>query len=117
LDDVVVAGTAAEVALEPQSDLLLGRGGVALEQLLRRHDHARGAEAALEAMLIPERLLQRMERRSVCQALDRRDLGAIGLDGEDRSGLHAVAVHLDGARPAVARVATEMRPREPRHIA
>src|SRR6266550_8605302 len=60
LDDVVVAGTAAEVALEPHADLLLGRVGVALEQLLGRHDHARRAEPALETMLVPEGLLQGM---------------------------------------------------------
>src|ERR1700736_6561572 len=71
LDNIVVAGATAEVALEPQSDLLLGRVGVALEQLLGRHDHARGAEAALEAMLIPEGLLQRVQGRALGQSFDR----------------------------------------------
>src|SRR5712691_2994871 len=117
LDDVVVAGTATEVALEPQPDLLLRRVGVALEQLLRRHDHAGRAEAALEPVLVPERLLQGMQRRSLGQALDRRDLRPIALDGEDRAGLHTVAVELDGARPAVAGVAADMGPGEPRQIA
>src|SRR5205814_2038326 len=60
LDDVVVAGAAAEVALEPQADLLLRRAGVALEQLLGRHDHAGRTEPALKAMLVPEGLLQGM---------------------------------------------------------
>src|SRR5207248_7983587 len=117
LDDVVVAGAAAEVALEPHADLLLRRVGVALEQLLGRHDHAGRAEPALEAMLVPEGLLQGMERRSLGEALDGRDLGPVRLHREHRAGLHAVAVELDGARPAIAGVATHVRPGEPREIA
>src|SRR6266705_961496 len=82
-----------------------------------RHDHAGRAEAALQAMLVPERLLQGMQRRSLGQALDRRDLRPIGLDGEDRAGLHAVAVELDGTRATVAGVATDMGPGQPRQLA
>src|ERR1700716_2229757 len=110
LDDVVVTGAAAEVALEPQSDLVLRRVGVALEQLLRRHDHAGRAEPALGAMLVPERLLEGMQRRTLGEALDGRDLRPVSLDSKDGAGLHAVAVELDGARPAVAGVATHVRP-------
>jgi len=117
LDDVVVAGAPAKVALETKPDLALGGVGIALEQLLRRHDHPRRAEPALEAVLVPERLLQGMQRRSLCQALDGGDLRPVGLDGEDRAGLDAVPVDLDGARPAVARIAANMGPREPRQFA
>src|SRR4030081_849638 len=109
LDDVVVAGAATEVALEPHSDLLLRRVGVALEELSRRHDHAGCAEPTLEAVLVPEGLLQGMKRRSLGEALDRGDLRPIGLNREDGAGLHAVAVEFDGARPAIAGVTANMR--------
>src|SRR5258705_10898331 len=58
-DDVVVASAAADVALDRVPDLVVGRVGVASEQIARRHDHARLAEAALEAVLRPEAFLER----------------------------------------------------------
>src|SRR5207245_3620475 len=102
LDDVLVAGAAAEVPLDPQPDLLLGWLRIAFQQLLGRHDHARRAVAALQAMLVPEGLLQRVQLAPHGQALDGRDLGAVGLHGKDGARLDAVAVHLDGTGPAAA---------------
>ena len=43
------------------------------------------------------------------EALDRGDLVPVRLDGEDVAGLHAGAVEVDRARPAVAGVATDDR--------
>ncbi len=48
--------------------------GFSLKQPGGLHDHPRGAEAALEAVLVPERLLERMERGAAGHALDRLDL-------------------------------------------
>ena len=45
LDDVVVAGAAAEVALEALADLGLGRIGILLQQRHRRHHHARACSS------------------------------------------------------------------------
>src|SRR4029079_2912783 len=53
-DDVLVARTATEVALDRVAHLFFGRIGVARQQIDRGHDHARGAEAALEPVLLPE---------------------------------------------------------------
>ena len=117
LDDVHVAGAAAEVAADPLPDLLLVRVRVLVEQPGRLHDHARRAEAALEAVLVPERLLERVERRAVGHALDRLDLGAVGLDGEHRARLGALAVDVDGARAAVAGVAADVRAGEAEVVA
>src|SRR5437868_15369143 len=50
LHDVGVPGAAADVALEPGADLGLARIGVALEQVAGGDDHARRAEAALQAV-------------------------------------------------------------------
>src|SRR5215211_1817202 len=61
LDDVVVPGAAAEVPLQPRADLGLGRLWVPLEQLARRQDHPWRAEAALQPVLLPEALLERVQ--------------------------------------------------------
>ena len=109
LDDVVVAGAAAQVAL--QADAHLGLGGVGLlgEQAGRRHDHPRRAVAALQPVVLHERLLHRVQLAVGGEALDREDVGAVGLDGEHRAALHRLAVDVDGARAARRRVAADVR--------
>jgi hypothetical protein len=106
----VVAGAAAEVALERHAHLVLAGVGIALQQVRRGHDHPRRAVAALEAVVLPEALLDRVQRVGASEPLDRRDLTAIGLDREDRARLHRVAVEMDGAGAAVGRVTTDVRP-------
>src|SRR5260370_8513392 len=60
LDDVHVARAAAEVALEAFANLVIGRVRVLLEQVGRGHDHARGAVASLDPVLVPQSLLPLM---------------------------------------------------------
>src|SRR5262249_27427325 len=62
LDDVDVAGAAAEVALEPLPDLLLARVGVLAQEADGGHHHSRRAVAALQRMLLVKRLLHRVHR-------------------------------------------------------
>src|SRR5215467_9624288 len=57
LDDVDVAGAAAQVARDRLADLLLARILVARKERARGHEHARCAEAALQAVLLGEALL------------------------------------------------------------
>src|SRR5688572_24571790 len=105
LHDVDVAGAAAEVAADPFTDLVLGGIGVLAEQPGGLHDHPGGAEPALEAVLVPERLLERVEGGAIGDTLDGPDLAAVGLDREHRARLGALAIDVDGARAAVAGVA------------
>src|SRR6476469_9995858 len=56
-DDVVVAGAAADVALDRMTDLLLGRIGVPRQEIGRGPDHAGRTDPALEAVFLPERVL------------------------------------------------------------
>src|SRR5204863_10097165 len=77
LDDVHVARAAAEIAADPRADLRLGRLGVLLQQPGGLHDHPRRAEPALEAVLVPERLLERMEVGPGSHPLDGLHLGAV----------------------------------------
>ena len=88
--------------------------GVVLQQRVRRQQHAGRAVAALQAVLIPEPLLERVQRAALRQPLDREDLVAVGLHREHRAGLHrALAVHDDDAAAAARRVAADVRAGQP----
>src|SRR4051794_38844361 len=60
-DDVLVAGAAADAAGDRRADPLLGRVRVLVQQPPPRHQHAGGAEAALERVLLVEALLHGVE--------------------------------------------------------
>src|SRR6478672_10825339 len=107
-DDVLIARTATEVSLDRVADLVVGRIGVARQQVDRGHDHARGAEAALQSVLLPEGRLHRVELIAVGKALDGLDLRAVGLDGEHRARLDRPAIDVDGAGAALAGVAADV---------
>src|SRR4029077_17727526 len=89
VDDVLVAGAAAQIPGDALADLPLGWRRRVVEERHGRHDHARRAVAALQAVLLPESLLQRMQLAVARQPFDRGDLRAVGLDGEDRARLRA----------------------------
>jgi len=55
--DVHVAGTAADIALEFMPDGLAVHHALAADHIDRGHDHARGAEAALQAVVVAEGFL------------------------------------------------------------
>src|SRR6267378_8262543 len=58
LDDLLVAGAAAQVPADRIADLLFGRARVRIQQALGRDQHARGALAALQAVRLAEAVLQ-----------------------------------------------------------
>src|SRR5215831_12827995 len=109
LDDVHIAGAAAQVARDRLADLLLARVLVAREERAGGHEHSRRAEAALQTVLLGETLLHRVELASLLQSLDRGDARAVGLHRENGAGLDRVAVEVDRARAAVRGVAADMR--------
>ena len=70
---------------------------VGVEEGARGHDLTRRANATLKPAVVDKGLLQRIEVAVVGQALDRRDLRAVGEDGgRDARGDH-LAVHEDRA--------------------
>src|SRR5258706_29781 len=72
LHDVVVAGAAADVAFELVPDgLVVERVALAGHHVDRGHDHAGGAEAALQAVILAERFLHRVQLAVLGEALDR----------------------------------------------
>src|SRR5512139_1574657 len=65
LDDVLVTRAAAQVAGDALADVLLARVRVFLQQAVGARDHAGRAVAALQAVLLVERLLQRVQRAAL----------------------------------------------------
>src|SRR6266436_5586373 len=76
LDDVVIAGTAAQIAVEVRPDGGLIGMRDAPEQIDRRHDHAGRTEPALQRVILVKRGLHGMKFISISQALDGCDLRA-----------------------------------------
>src|ERR1700730_1915601 len=116
LDDVHVAGAPAEVAFEAPADLVLGRVRILLEQVRGGHDEAWRAVAALQAVLVPESLLKRVELAVLGHALDRREALALGLEREHGAALDRLAVHQDRAGAALACVAPDVGASQADHV-
>src|SRR5215217_1750663 len=104
LDDVRVARAAADLPRDRLADLLVGRARIAVQQRPRGHDHAGGAEAALEAVRLHETLLHGVERAVALHVLDGADLVAARHRGEHGAGLHGLSVEVDDAGAAVGGV-------------
>src|SRR4051812_49112393 len=104
-DDAGVGATATEVATHPLADLV-----VAARVPLGQTCHARanlsgGAKAALQAVVLEERLLERVEAVAEGEALDGGHLGAVERDGERQTRQDAPALDEHGAGAALAVVA------------
>jgi hypothetical protein len=69
----------------------------------------RRAEAALQRVVLVERLLQRRELFGVGQSFDRLDGAAVGLHRQHQAAAHDLAVHADGAGTAHAVLAADVR--------
>src|ERR1700677_3970772 len=106
--NALVARAAAQVPGQGVADLLVGRIGMLPQERGRRDDEAGGAEAALQRVVLAEgglhgRELARSRRRAArVDALDRGDLAAVRLHGEDQAGADGLAA--GQARPALVRV-------------
>ena len=62
LDDVLVAGASAEIRRQDIEKLIVGDVRLALQHRRREHQEPRRAEAALQAVVLHEGALQRMQR-------------------------------------------------------
>ncbi len=115
--DVLVAGAAAQIAVETLADFLVGGVRIALDDLLGGHDHSGRAETALQAVLVPEGFLHGIELAAGGESFDGQDLGAVGLNGEHGAAFDGFAVHVHGASAAQRRFATDVRARQTGHFA
>src|SRR5207237_10141840 len=83
--------------------------GLRLQHPGREHQEARRAEAALQPVMLPERLLQRMKLFVLRQALDGADLCVPRLNGEHQARANRFAVDEHRAGSAHPVLAAKMR--------
>src|SRR6516225_11395589 len=105
-DDLIVAGTPAEVAGEPVARLGLRRARIAVQEGFGGDQQARRAEAALQGRVLQEFPLQRMEIMAARHALDRLDGAAFGLDRKHQARADQAAVDGHAAGAAITGAAS-----------
>ena len=113
LNDVFIARTAAQVAGNCYPDFIRARGVVLLQKGICRHQEARGAEATLKRMVLPESLLQGVKAAVSRERLHGCDLRLISLHGEHQARTDRSSVYQNRAGAANAVLATDMGAREP----
>ena len=86
LDDMLVSGAAAKVAIDRFADFRLRWLAVLFQEWDQRHQHAWGAVTALRSMRFPEGFLERMKVLDGAQPLDRANLMPDRLNGENQTG-------------------------------
>ena len=107
-DDPHVAGAPAEVAAELAPDRRIVHRREAGDDVPRRDQHPRRAEAALQGVMPRERIAQRLPDRIVSQAFHGDDLGALAGVRIGDAGADRTPVHEHRARPAHPVLAAEM---------
>src|SRR5262249_15605791 len=100
----------AQVSGDPVADLVFARVGIAGQERARAHQHAGRAESALQAVALPESLLERVQLAADREPLDGLDRRAVGLDGEHRAALDGLTVDAHRARTAARGVAADVGP-------
>src|ERR1700730_2937951 len=100
VDDVLVAGATAQIAVQAVTDLFLARLGIALDNLLDRHDHAGRAETALQPVLVPKGFLYGVQLAVSRQTFDGENIAAVRLHRKHGATLDRFAVDMHCASAA-----------------
>ena len=116
-DNFPIPSTTTEHAAETIQHFLLGRIGMARQQIGSRHEHAGCADATLRRTVGEKRLLQGAELTLLSQTFDRLDHTAFGLRNGGQTGTHLPSVQQHRAGAAVAGVAADLRPSKPQSVA
>ena len=117
IEDVEIAGAAAKIGRQRLAQPLLVDIGLALQHARGQHQEARGAEPALQRVMVDEGLLQRVQPVAVGEPFHRPDLGAVGLGGEHQTASDRRAVEDDRAGAADPVLAAEMGAGQPAILA
>ncbi len=116
VDDVLIPGATAQVPFQRMPDLGVVRIRISLQELDRGHQEAGSAEPALKSMLFPEGFLDRVQVSVRRQPLHRGDLGAVGLNRQQRARLHGQIAQQDGTRSTTGGVTTDVSPGQTQHL-
>ncbi len=118
VDDVLVAGAAADVAGQRLANVVLGRRRMLFQIRRHRHQDARRAIAALQTVMLVHRLLNRIELAAVArEALDGREFVAVGLHRQHQAGADRDTIEQNGAGAADAMLAADMGAGQPQFVA
>src|SRR5262245_42002558 len=109
IDDLVIAGAAADVAGDRFFDIFRSRFGGPIEQSFHRDNISRRAVAALHRAGVDKRLLHRMQCIAVGETFDGRDFGAVGIGRHGDARVDRLAVINNRAGAALAGVAAKFR--------
>ena len=101
IGDGAISGTAAKITLERVRQV----GALIGIQYSGSHDHAGGAEAALECLRIQEGLLHRVQRAVLRQPFDCGDIVPGGAECGRQTGMHRRPVEPDRAGATIAGIA------------
>src|SRR6267378_2123362 len=111
LDDLLIAGAAAQVSADRIANLLFGRIRIRIQQSLGGDQHPWSAVAALQAVRLAEAVLQDAQRSvGFGETLDGGDAVAVRLHGIHEAGTHRLAVEHHRARSADTVLAADVRP-------
>ena len=97
---MLVAGAPAHVPGKTHSDFFFGGIGVSLQKFTGAQEKSGSAESTLQAVILPEALLQGMKFAVCGQSLNGRDLRAIGLHCKHQARPYCMPVHEDRAGSA-----------------
>src|SRR5687767_14792462 len=108
LNDVLIPGAAAEIAIQPVSNLFARRVRIPVDDLRGSHDHARRAVATLKAVTFPEPFLHMMQLTVRGQPFDRGDVGPVRLHREHRARFHRLSIEQHGTCAAEGGLTTDV---------
>jgi len=109
LENLLIAGAAAQIAGERIADLIPRRMWMLVEQRLRGHQDARRAIAALRGAEIRERFLQRMQSSIRDEPFHGHHASPVTLDAEHEAREHRLIVEQHGAGAALPELAAMFR--------
>src|SRR6185312_9435281 len=99
LDDVDIASATAKISRDTDTNLMLSRVRIALQQCNTRHHHTRRAIATLESMHLMEPFLDRMQAVLLLKSLNGHNLTTIGLYSKHGAGFGSFAIDKDRTSP------------------
>src|SRR5215472_14753660 len=117
VNDRLVTSTPAVIAGNVFADHITARHPAARQKFLRTDQHAGGAEAALQRVAAPKRILQVGNNTGIGQTLDRLHVGAIALHRKEKAAAHHGVVDKHRAGAADALFAADMRPGQSKVVA
>src|SRR5215813_8736439 len=109
LDDVLIAGAAAQIGRQKIENIVVREVGVGLQRIHGQHQETRGAEPALKRVVLDECTLHGMQLIAIGEAFDRANALALGLDREHQAGSDRLVIEDHGTCPAYAVLTPDMR--------